>query len=156
MFNFLCPLDPGPPAPTSSTNNNTGVIIGAVVVAVVVIVTVILIVACFLHRRISRREHIPDVGNIQNAAYEGDTQPHGRRLSQVPSSESGFEQPAEYAQLDSSNRVPIDANYESLNLEGYEQLNRDNNENVHQYASLNVGGNPENETPEEAVYEEIP
>jgi hypothetical protein len=122
----------------------------------VVLVTVILIVACFLYRRISRREHTRDVGNIQNAAYEGDTQPHGRRLSQVSYSESGFEQPAEYAQLDSSNRVPIDANYESLNIEGYEQLNSDHNENVHQYASLNVGNNPENEAPAEAVYEEIP
>ncbi len=142
------------PDPTSSPNNNTAVIVGAVVSAVVVLITVIVIIACILYRRIPKRESAREIGNIQNAAYDGDTQPD-RRLPQVPNSESDYVEPAEYAQLDSSKRVPIDANYESLNVEGYEQLDRDPNENVQQYASLNLNGNPRNEVPDESLHEEL-
>ncbi len=116
-----------------------------------------MIVACILYRRIPRTERVREIaiGNIQNAAYDGDTQPD-RRLSQVPDSESGYLEPAEYAQLDSSKRVPINANYESLNVEGYQQLNRDLNENVQQYQLNLTDANPRNEVPDESLYEELP
>jgi hypothetical protein len=62
-------------------------------------------------------------------------------LPQIPGSGGGYEEPAQYAQLDSSKRVriPIDANYQSLNADNYTQLDRGLKEDVHQYASLNVG-----------------
>ena len=110
--------DPGPSSsnPTSS-GNNIGVIIGAVVAAMVVIIVVILVVCWFLYRRKPGKkranENTQNINNIKNAAYEGDT-PVQRRLPQVPSSNSGYEEPAEYQQLDSFKRVPIDANYQSL------------------------------------------
>ena len=54
-----------------------------------------------------------DVVNIQNAAYDGDKQPQ-RKLPDIPYSNSDYEEPSDYAQLDSSKRVPMDANYQSL------------------------------------------
>ena len=83
----------------------------------VVIIVVILIVCWFLYRRKPGRrranKNTQNNNNIKNAAYEGDT-PIQRRLPQVPSSNSDYEEPAEYQQLDSLKRVPIDANYQSL------------------------------------------
>jgi hypothetical protein len=154
------------------------VIIGAVVAAVVVLITVILIVACLLYRRKPQNENARDTGNIQNAAYEGDTQTD-RRLPEIPYSDRDYEEPAQYAQLDSSMRVPIDENYQSLDIEDYTQLDsckrvpidanyqslqtrdqiqlgRDHNENVQQYASMNIDNNSRNEFPDESVYEEVP
>ena len=148
---FLCALDSGLLTPTPSSNSNTGVIIGAVVAALVVIVTVILISVCILYRRKPGKDDMGDIGNIQNAAYEGDTQTD-RKLPEIPYSDSNYEEPAHYAQLDSSERVPIDANYQSLNIEGYQQLDNNHNENVQQYASLNIDTNPSNES----IYEVIP
>ncbi|CAB4021986.1 Hypothetical predicted protein, partial [Paramuricea clavata] len=116
--------------PTSSSNANTGVVIGAVMAAVVVLI-VILIVACLLYRRKRKNENTPDTGNIQNAAFEGDTQPR-KPSSEIPYSD--YEEPAklaandqslnteDYAQLDISKRTPIDANYQSLNIDVYAQL----------------------------------
>ena len=76
-----------------------------------------LLICWFLYRRKPGRrranENTQNINNIKNAAYEGDT-PVQRRLPQVPSSNSDYEEPAEYQQLDSSKRVPIDANYQSL------------------------------------------
>ena len=107
--------DPGPGS--SSSGNNIGVIIGIVVAAMVVIIVVILIVCWFLYRRKPARkranENTQNINNIKNAAYEGGTSVQ-RRLPQVPSSDSDYEEPAVYQQLDSSKRVPIDANYQSL------------------------------------------
>ena len=150
-------------------------IIGAVVPAVVVL---IMVVACLLYRRKPKNENTRDTGNIQNAAYEGDTQTD-RRLPEIPHSDRDYEEPAQYAQLDSSMRVPIDANYQSLDIEGYTQLDsskrvpidanyqslqtrdqmqldRDHSENVEQYASMNIDNNSRNEFPDESVYEEVP
>ena len=76
-----------------------------------------LLICWFLYRRKPGRrranENTQNINNIKNAAYEGDT-PVQRRLPQVSSSNSDYEEPAEYQQLDSSKRVPIDANYQSL------------------------------------------
>ncbi|CAB4043155.1 Hypothetical predicted protein, partial [Paramuricea clavata] len=105
-----------------SSNLNTGAIIGALVAALIVLITVVLIVACFLYRRIARKENTQDIGNIQNAAYEGDTQPADRRLPEIPYSDTDYVVPAETAQPDSSMRVPVDANDQSLDIEGYAQL----------------------------------
>ena len=144
----------GSPDSTSPSNANIGIIIGAVVAAVVVIVTVILIVGCLLYRQVLKRENTRDTGNIQNAAYEGDVKLN-RALPQIPQTDSEYEEPAVYAQLDNSHRVPIDENYQSLNVEGYEQLQTDHNENIPQYASLNnsLGGG---RIPVESMYEELP
>ena len=83
------------------------------VAALVVIIMAIFIVAWIFYRRKPGNENRQDIGNIQNAAYVGDNQPE-RRLPQVPYSDSDYEEPSDYAQLDSSKRVPVDANYQSL------------------------------------------
>ena len=141
---------------TFSPGNYNGVIIGSVVAAVVVIVTAILIVACFLYRQILKRESTQDTGYIQNPAYKGDTQ-SDRTLPQIPHTDIKYEEPAIYTQLDTSNRTPIDENYQSLNEEDYEPLQTYQNENIPQYASLNTFDNAEDEgNPDESAYEELP
>ena len=121
--------------------------------AAVVIVTVILIVTCFRYRRILKRENTRDVGKFQNAVYEGDTQPD--TPPQVRPAD--YEQPSEYAQLDSSKRVLVDENYQSLNAEGYDQLQTNPNENVPPYTLLNVNSNHDNKRiRDESTYEELP
>ena len=92
-------------------------IIGIVTIMVVVIVTVLLIVTCIRYRQILQRKNTEDTGNIQNALYEGDTRAD-RELPQIPHTDGDYEQPAEYAQLDSSKRVPIHENYQSLIVQG--------------------------------------
>jgi negative regulator of sigma E activity len=87
--------------------------------AAVVVLIVILIFACLLYRRKQKKENTPDTGNIQNAAFEGDTQP-GKPSSEIPYSD--YEEPAKLAQPDSSTRVPVDENDQSLNTEDYAQL----------------------------------
>jgi hypothetical protein len=134
-----------------------------------------LIVTCVIYRRKPRRKNTRDTGNIQNTAYEGDIYTD-RRLPHIPDSDSHYEEPAKYAQLDSSKRVPIVANYQSLNMEGYAQLDsskrvpidatyqsletqdqmqidRDQRENVQQYGSLNIGSKSTNEVPDVSLYE---
>ena len=107
----------GPGPGSSSSSNHIGVIISTVVAAMVVTIVVILVVCWFLYRRKSGRkranENTQNINSIKNAAYEGYT-PVQKRLPQVPSSDCDYEEPAEYQQLDSSKRVPIDANYQSL------------------------------------------
>ena len=122
---------------------------------IVLVLTLILLIICFRHRRVL--ESTRDVGNIQNAAYEGDTQPE-RELPQIPGTSSEYEEPAQYSQLDSSKRVPTDDNYQSLNVEGYQQLQIDPNENIPQYTSLKSNNNLANNDriPGESVYEELP
>ena len=167
-------LDSGSSNPSSSSDNNIGVIIGVVVAALVVIIAVIVIVACIFYRRKPSSEKQQDVSNIRNAAYEGDTQLQ-RRLPQVPYSDSGYLEPSDYAQLDSSKRVPIDANYQSLvhnNTKSgptdadYAVLER-GNENDERYTSLMnksdsgdggyvtvMSGNEP--ATKESIYEELP
>ena len=79
----------------------------------VLILSVTLIATCFRYRQILQKQNTADIGNIQNAVYEGDIQLH-RKLPHTPHTDGDYEQPAEYAQLDSSKRVPMDANYQSL------------------------------------------
>ena len=81
-------------------------IIGIVTIMFVVIVTVLLIVTCIRYRQILQRKNTENTGNIQNAVYEGDMQ-SDRELPQIPHTDGDYEQPAEYAQLVSSTRVPI-------------------------------------------------
>ena len=141
--------------------------------AFVVIIAVILIVAWIFYRRKSRKENRQDIGNIQNAAYVGDNQPQ-RRLPQVPYSDSGYEEPSDYAQLDSSKRVPIDANYQSLThnmTKGSPADARDyavlesGDKDDERYTSLtnksDLGGGyvtvmSGNEATKESIYEELP
>ena len=147
--NIIGSSDPKP------SNNNTGVIVGGVMAVLVVIVTVVLIVTCFRYRQVLKKENYGDVGRIQNAVYDEDTQLD--TLPQAHHTDGDHEQPAaEYAQLDSSKRVPVDENYQSLNVEGYDQLQKNPNENVPQYTSLNMKRNDNKRTPEEPTYEEIP
>lgn len=148
----------------------------------VVIVTVILIVGCLVYRKKPSSENKLETGNVQNPAYEGDKVPK-RRLPRVPDSESGYEEPSDYAQLDSYKRVPMDANYQSLrhknkdagsnNSGEYAELEREN-EKDHRYTSLSVNNKPgydlaniadsyvtvvdgpKDEVPKESIYEELP
>ena len=161
---------PGSSNPTSS-GNNIGVIIGAVVAAMVVIIVVMLIVCWFLYRRKPGRkranENTQSINNIKNAAYEGDTQVQ-RRLPQVPSSDSDYEEPAEYQQLDSSKRVPIDANYQSL-IHKYKQASSEERGNEDDQRHTSLRNKPEDDTDKglvtvmsgdasakESIYEELP
>ena len=122
-------------------------------IAAVVVATVILIVTCFRYRKILKRENTRDVGKFQNTVYEGDTQPD--TPPQVRPSD--YEQPAQYAQLDSSKRVLVDENYQSLNAEGYDQLQTNPNENISPYTSLKANSNHDNKRiREESTYEELP
>ena len=144
----------------STSSSNNGIIVGAVMATVVLILAVMLIIICFRYRRTLERENTRDVGNIQNTAYEGDTQPD-RELPQIPhNTNREYEEPAVYAQLDSSKRIPADENYQSLNVEGYEQLRTEPNENVPQYTPLNINNNldleDDGEGHKESVYEEVP
>ena len=82
-------------------------------IVVVVIVTVALIVTCFRHRQILHVKSTTDTENNQNLVYEGDAR-QDRELPQMPQTDGDYERPAEYAQLVSSKRVPIDTNYQSL------------------------------------------
>ena len=91
--------------------------------------------------------------NFQNTAFSRDS-PENIELPQIPHTEDGYEEPAQYAQLDSFRRVPIDDNYQSLNA-NYTQLDKGLFENVPQYASLNMACNSRNETPAEPVYETV-
>ena len=72
---------------------------------------------CIRYRQILQRKNTEDTGNIQNVVYEGDTRAD-RELPQIPHTDGDYEQPAEYAQLDSSKRVPIHENYQSLIVQG--------------------------------------
>ena len=142
----------------STPSSNTGIIVGVVMAAVVLILVVVLII-CFRYRRTTERENTKDVVSIQNTAYEGDTQPD-RELPQIPpNTDREYEEPVVYAQLDSSKRIPADENYQSLNVEGYEQLRTEPNENVPQYTPLNINNNldleDDGEDHNESVYEEV-
>jgi hypothetical protein len=124
------------------------VIIGIVVAAVVVMATAIVIVACLFYRRKRGKANSRDIDSIQNTAYEGDT-PRNIELQKIPDPESVYEEPAEYAQLASSLREPVDENYQSLlNVQNYEQPDTDYNEKFQQYASMNMESNPRNEVPD--------
>ena len=123
--------------------------------AVVVMATAIVIVACLFHRRKTGKENPRDIDNIQNTAYEGNT-PRNMELQKIPDPESCYEEPAEYAQLASSLREPVDANYQSLlNVQNYQQPDTDYNEKFQQYASMNMESNPRNEVLGESDYETI-
>ncbi len=108
----------------SISGNNAGVVTG-ILVAVVIVMAIAISVLVFLLCRRKRGAASHTQPNIE--------------LPQVPDSGGGYEEPAQYAQLDSSKRDRIDANYQSLNADNYTQLDRGLNEDVHQYASLNIG-----------------
>ena len=133
-------------------SNNTWIIFGVVMTAAVVIVTAILIVTCFRYRKILKRENTRDVGKFQNTVYKGDIQPD--TPPQVRPTD--YEQPSQYAQLDSSKRVLVDENYQSLNAEGYDQLQTNSNESVSQYISLDTNSNHAKRIRDESTYEELP
>ena len=172
FFLFYKKEDPGPGSsnPTSSSYS-IGIITSIVVAAMVVIIVVILIVCWFLYRRKPGRkranENTQNINNIKNPAYEGDP-PVQRRLPQVPSSNSDYEEPAEYQQLDSSKRVSIDANYQSLIHKNKQASSEERgNENDQRHTSLR--NKPEDDadkcfatvlsgdaSAKESIYEEIP
>lgn len=98
--------------------------------AVLLIMTVILIVACFLYRQTIHIWKVRYIDRLQNGVHEGDIQPE-RELPQIPDElDSDYEQPAEYAELANSLRLPIVENYQSLIVEGYEELHRNYSENL--------------------------
>jgi LPS O-antigen subunit length determinant protein (WzzB/FepE family) len=118
------------------------VIIGIVVAAVVVMATAIVIVACLFYRKKRGKANSRDIDSIQNTAYEGNTS-RNMELQKIPDPESIYEEPAEYTQLASSLREPVDENYQSLlNVQNYEQPDTDYNEKFQQYASMNMESNP--------------
>lgn len=116
LFSMTCKLIEEPilflafpnPVPTSSPNISTGVIIGVVMSTALLLV--VLIVACFLYKK-KLGTNKQDTDNFEHGMYD-DIQPH---RDQIPDFERGNgDGSAEYTQLDSTMRVPIDANYQSL------------------------------------------
>ncbi|CAB4006000.1 c-binding -like [Paramuricea clavata] len=136
----------------SSSGGSLGIIVGIMLVFVVVIA--IVIVTCLFYRRKRGKGNSPDIGNIQNTAYEGD-KPRSMELQKIPDSESCYEEPAVYAQLANSLRVPVDENYQSLlNVQNYEQPDKDYvNLNVQGNPSMSMDTNPKHEVPGESEYE---
>ncbi len=120
IFKFSLELDPNSMESMSSSNNDNLVLFGAVGAAVVVLLTAILVVVCFSCRRNRRnhsRENARDIGEFPNPAYEGDVKRNMQR-PHVINTENHYDQPSVYAQLDSTTRVALDANYQSLHLDG--------------------------------------
>ena len=77
----------------------------------------------------------PGSGNIQK----------NREVPQTTDTEGhGYEDPTQYQQLDSSRRVPNDANYAH-----YTKLDRSLNEDIHEYMPLNMISNPGNDVLDE-------
>ena len=85
-----------------------------------------------------------DHDNNAQSVSDGETPP-------VPDSEDIYEEPALYQQLDSSKRVPTDANYQGLNAH-YTKLDRSLNEDIHEYTHLHVNTNSENDVSQELDY----
>ena len=112
----------------------------------------ILIATCFRYRQILKRENTRDAGKFQNnAVYEGDRQRD--TPPQVRPIDGDYDEPSQYAQLDSSKRVLFEENYQSLNEEGYDQLQ---SEIVPQYISLNTNSNRDDKKIlDEPMYEEV-
>ncbi len=153
----------------SGIGNNTGVAIG-IAVAVVVVMAIAISILAYILRRRKRGDagytqpniELPEIRNSEGV-YEEPTQygqvdrrvppPPTIELPRIPDLEvGGYEEPAQYAKLDSSNRVSIDGNYQSLNVENYTQLDKSLNEDVQQYASLNTGSNEIKDVPGELEY----
>ena len=106
----------------SSPNSSTGIIIG-VVVSAGLLMAIVLVVACLLYRR-KFGTNKKDTSNCKHGIYD-DTQPH---RGQIPDFERGNgDGSSEYAQLDSTMRVPIDANYQSL-VKTRDQIQLGNNQ----------------------------
>ena len=84
--------------------NKAGVIIGILGAVVVAMAIALIILFC---RMWKRKRDKPDY-----------TQPN-IELPRIPVSEGGYEEPAQYQQLDNSRRVPVDENYRSLQNVNY-------------------------------------
>ena len=95
--------------------------------AVLVIMTVI--VACFLYRQTIHIWKVRYIDRLQNGVHEGGIQPE-RGLPQIPDEDSDYEQPAEYAELANSLRLPIIENYQSLIVAGHEELHTNYSDNL--------------------------
>ncbi len=126
-------------------------------VAVVVVIAILIsILACLLSRR-KRRDsghaepnmelsEIPNIERLYERPAQLATVHSSRRvpppptieLPRIPDPEVGdYEEPSQYAQLDSSRRDRIDGNYQSLNAEN---------------SSLNTGSNEIENVPDELEY----
>ena len=104
----------------SSSNEDNFVLFGAVGAAVVVLLTAILVAVCFfcrINRKHQSRGNARDVGEFPNPAYEGDSKRNMQR-PHVINTENHYDEPSVYAQLDSTTRVALEANYQSLHLDG--------------------------------------
>ncbi len=126
------------------------------------------IFACLLSRRkqteVGNTEpniELPEIPNFEGIYEEPQVDDSSRRippppaleLPPIPDTEVGdYEEPAQYAQLDSSKRVSVDGNYQGLHAENYTQLDKSLNEDVQQYASLNTGSNEIEDAPVELEY----
>jgi flagellar basal body-associated protein FliL len=106
---------------SSAIGKKTSVIIGILGAVVVVMAIALIILFCRMWKRKRDKPYY--------------TQPT-IEIPRIPVSEGGYEEPAQYQQLDSSRRVPVDANYQSLQNANYTQLNMSLKEVVQQYASL--------------------
>lgn len=132
--------------------------VAAVVALIIALVTAI--VVRFRYRRSPRKQSSETVDYIQNSAYEGDKEGSIRRLPNVPYSEDGYEEPATYAQLDSSKRIPVDKNYQGLIIRGKQGVEKDvpdsaglQREDESQKERCSLENNKDVE--KESVYEEL-
>ena len=151
--------------PTTNSGNNAVLVIGISVVVVVMLAIVSVLVYCLWKRKrhdeanAKPSTNVPDILDSVSdyEAPEKSAQPAGRNSQQnrelppVPGEEGIYEEPADYAQLDTSKRVPIDNNYQPLNAH-YTKLDRSLNEDVQEYTPLHTGDNPENDGPQKLEY----
>ena len=120
-------LNPGVTKPStlhSSNNASVGIGISVTVVAVLAVLLSAVLVYCRWKRKRDEADYARP--EILNSESDHEEQPHNRQhnsntlanreLPAVPDVEDagGYEEPARYAQLDNSRRIPMDANYQGL------------------------------------------
>ena len=85
-----------------------------------VVLLIAIFITCFFWKKTRVNTSTGNIGDNENNAYDNVLSPP-IELPQLNRSVSEYEQPSPYAQLDSSKRVPMDANYQSLNVENHTQ-----------------------------------
>jgi hypothetical protein len=136
-----------------SSSINIGIIIG-IVVAAVVVVAVVIFTVCILFKRKTVGTNQRNIENNENTGYDDVLSPR-IDLLQIPDSQSGYEEPSPYAQLDKSKRVPIAANYQSLTVEKHQaQPHKDFQQ--HSTPNMSSNGTGSSDSPKELEYVIVP
>ena len=141
---------PGATNPSmTDTGNNAGLVIGISVTVVLVLMIVSVLVYCLWKRKRDNADYAQPNVKLSDIPNSEDGREQNRdKHPPVPDVEVIYEEPAVYAQLDSSKRVSTDESYQSLNTH-YTKLDRNLKEEVQEYTPLNMIGNSETNFPQQ-------